>query len=690
MLTPNTLIHDRYLIARQVSGEGASAVYETIDIQTRAPIVLMQVLVSDGDDEGLPRHAEVEQAVQVLAGLRHPNLPVVRDSFVESESIFLAMELVPGEDLATILERDGKPFPVGQVLRWADQLLDALDYIHTLQPPLIHGDIRPQNLKLKPGDQIVLLGFGLARGAPLAEQAVSSGGTSQPVSFALPEQAQSAPADEHGDLFALAATLYYLLTSVLPVPATERAAAVAQGRSDPLTPLHMLNPLVPTAVNATLVQALALDPSQRPASAAALRAALEQPQEYVQPPSPSEQRRDTVVLPETTPAPSRRRGLVFAIAGAAALLFLLAILALRGSIFGDPAIAQQPTPQLPASSLAVVTTVPPTTTVETPTAAAPAVTARPPDPTATLQPAPQVSSVEPQTAFVGTLPLVLTLRGAALDQVHTARLIADGRTPIAATLQPDGASQLTLSVAALPEPLDGEVQYRLELDSVRLEAPTISLRDFVQRKVVQGVLARYTYTRRVASDATGPYTRMRADPNVDSRPAGPLRNDDGIEVLRDDVEGWYQVRVRSSGDPAQVHTTGWVERWLVDNQDMPAKPTPLAFAGRVYSAPTDAAVQCGTAFDSSIYGSVEDTNGRGISGARVRITSADGHNSYTVTTGRGGIYSVPGLGCTTWTVRLVSVPNAPNGIQANPVTVRNLNGGRFTSAEVRFKQQNGP
>jgi hypothetical protein len=125
--------------------------------------------------------------------------------------------------------------------------------------------------------------------------------------------------------------------------------------------------------------------------------------------------------------------------------------------------------------------------------------------------------------------------------------------------------------------------------------------------------------------------------------------------------------------------------WLVDNQDVPAKPAVLVFIGRVYSTPTDAAVQCGAAFDSSIYGSVEDANAHGISGARLRVTSADGRNNYNVTTGRGGVYTVPGLGCTTWTVRLISVPNTPNGFDATVVTVRNLNGGRFTSAEVRFK-----
>ena len=120
-----------------------------------------------------------------------------------------------------------------------------------------------------------------------------------------------------------------------------------------------------------------------------------------------------------------------------------------------------------------------------------------------------------------------------------------------------------------------------------------------------------------------------------------------------------------------------------------AAPTPdaLVFVGKVYSTPTDSAAQCGSSFESSIYGSVEDARGRGIAGAKLRITSGDGRNTFSVTTSKGGVYKLPGLGCTTWVVRLLGVPNAPGGIKANRVSVSNLNGGKFTAAEVRFKQQ---
>jgi hypothetical protein len=299
----------------------------------------------------------------------------------------------------------------------------------------------------------------------------------------------------------------------------------------------------------------------------------------------------------------------------------------------------------------------------------------------------RVASVEPTAAYAGAGPVQLLVRGTNLDRVRGVRLVAVGRPPIGASITAPGPEQLALQLAPLAEPLNGEVSFLLELDGVLMETPEILLRDFVARRRGAGVLAQYEYTNRVAGDAAGAYTRMRAEPNVGSAPVGQLRNGDVLEVRRNDVDGWYQVRVAASADTAQVGVVGWIERWLVDNQAAPTPaPTPqrLVFVGRVYSAPTDAAVRCGTSFQSSIYGGVENA-GRGIAGARVRVTSADGRNSYTVTTARGGIYSVPGLGCTTWTVSLLSVPNAPAGIQANRVVVRNLNGGRYTSAEVRFK-----
>jgi hypothetical protein len=670
MLARNQLIRNRYLIKWRLGGRD-SAVFEAFDLQTRVSVALKQATSGAIDSTAASRES-FERGARALWQLRHPNLPALLRHFVEGGCGFLVMELVPGDNLATLLARSYDPFPADRVQRWADQLLDALDYVQTLQPPLIHGDIDPQSIKLTPLDTVVLLGFSV----PSAAQPMRPATSAQYVS---PEQAAGAAPDERGDLFSLAATLYHIATGTPPTPAAERAKAVSDGKSDPLVSPRKLNSHIPAAMSAALMSALALDPAGRPASAAAMRAAIKSGAHIT----------------------LERRGLVRAIFGAAAVLLFVALLFGLG-VFGGSATAQRPTPGastpigvaaagLPTAAPKPEATAPPPATAPAPHLQATSLPS-PAPPAAT--PAPQAAGVEPQQTYTGTLPLQIVVRGTAMDQVETARLVAEGRAPIEAAIKSSSADMLTLSIGALPEPLGGEVSYQVELNGVPSKTSSIMLRDFLERKQVQGILAEYAYTNRVTQEGGAVSAPMRAEPTVDSQAIGQLRNGDEVEVLRADVDGWYAVRSRA-GDAGQAGVVGWIERWLVNNREVPATPTPApptpvpqpaVFAGRVYSAPTDRAVRCGTSFESSIYGSVED-GGKGISGARLRVTSADGRNTVNVTTGRGGVYNVPGLGCTTWTVRLLSVPNTPNGIRATAVTVRNLNGGRYTSAEVRFRLQ---
>ena len=135
------------------------AVYEAVDQRLDTTVALKETLFAD---ERLRK--QFEREARLLARLHHPALPRVSDHFSEDDGQFLVMQFIPGDDLSEMMTRKRSPFPANQVLTWADQLLDALDYLHTQDPQIVHRDIKPQNLKLTSRGQIILLDFGLAKG----------------------------------------------------------------------------------------------------------------------------------------------------------------------------------------------------------------------------------------------------------------------------------------------------------------------------------------------------------------------------------------------------------------------------------------------------------------------------------------------------------------------------------------------
>jgi eukaryotic-like serine/threonine-protein kinase len=271
MLDVNTQLQGRYQIIRPVGEGGMGAVYLARDLRLGSTVALKETFFTD---ETLRKAFERE--ARLLAGLRHSALPKVSDHFSEGAGQFLVMEFIPGEDLEELLKRRGSPFSPEEVLAWTDQLLDALDYLHTQDPPIIHRDIKPQNLKLTDRGHIVLLDFGLAKGAAAGMTRASSNMSifGYTPSYAPLEQIKGSGTDPRSDLYSLAATLYTLLTNATPADALTRATTVLDNHPDPLTPLCELNPGVPEAASTVLMRAMALSRDQRPASAADMRRAL--------------------------------------------------------------------------------------------------------------------------------------------------------------------------------------------------------------------------------------------------------------------------------------------------------------------------------------------------------------------------------------------------------------------------------
>lgn len=272
MLTPDTLVHDRYRVVALIGQGGMGAVYEAIDQRLRTRVALKQ---TTAPGEAMSRAFERE--AQILAGLRHPGLPRVIDYFLVEAGQFLVMEHIPGQDLGAALHERTEPFAAETVLAWADQILDALDFLHAQEPAVIHRDIKPQNLKLTPRGELVLLDFGLAKGSAALPATVATDAASlfgYTPQYAPLEQVQGSGTDARSDLYSLGATLYHLLTGQVPPDALARAGELLNGRADPVVPARELRPELSPALSGVLQQAMAVRPTERFQTARAMRRAL--------------------------------------------------------------------------------------------------------------------------------------------------------------------------------------------------------------------------------------------------------------------------------------------------------------------------------------------------------------------------------------------------------------------------------
>ena len=126
MLASGLVLQNRYRVIKQLGQGGMGAVYEAIDERLDTTIALKETLFAD---ERLRR--QFEREARLLARMHHPALPRVSDHFGEGDGQFLVMQYIAGDDLAQMMADKRGAFPPDQVLTWGDQLLDALDYLHT-------------------------------------------------------------------------------------------------------------------------------------------------------------------------------------------------------------------------------------------------------------------------------------------------------------------------------------------------------------------------------------------------------------------------------------------------------------------------------------------------------------------------------------------------------------------------------
>lgn len=263
-LEKDTLIHNRYRIVEILGQGGMGSVYRAIDENLGVSMALKENLFTTDE---YARQFRLEAVI--LANLRHPNLPRVSDHFVlGDQGQYLVMDFIEGEDLRYRMERLGM-LSEDDAVHIGAAICDALAYLHTRKPPILHRDIKPGNVKITPDGHIFLVDFGLAKVYQSASQATTTGARAMTPGYSPPEQYGTARTDPRTDIYSLGATLYAALSGVIPEDGLARAMDNAQ-----LTPLRKRNPKVSRKLAAAIEKAMAVDPIDRFQSAEEFKKAL--------------------------------------------------------------------------------------------------------------------------------------------------------------------------------------------------------------------------------------------------------------------------------------------------------------------------------------------------------------------------------------------------------------------------------
>lgn len=281
ILEPGAVLRQRYEILELVGQGGMGAVYKAADRRLEGRICAIKEVLPALTDSALSEDELDQMSEQfrteasILSRLDHPNLPKVSDYFAIGAREYLVMDYVAGRDLQEIVreaQKAGEMLKEQQVLVWASQLMDALEYLHEQTPPVVHRDVKPANIKVTPRGTVKLVDFGLVKVLHSDDSrtvtVVQGRGT---VAYTPLEQygGDTGFTDVRSDIYSLGATLYHLLAGVPPADAKERFL-----RPGVLVSLRQLNPQVSPRVERAIFQALAMHPNERPATIAEFRAIL--------------------------------------------------------------------------------------------------------------------------------------------------------------------------------------------------------------------------------------------------------------------------------------------------------------------------------------------------------------------------------------------------------------------------------
>ncbi len=210
----NEIVGGRYVVCDVIGKGGFSIVYRVKDMQTGIEYAMKNYFSSNpGNKKNLLEGLERE--LNVLKNTSHPNLPKIYDLIKENDYFFLIMEIVKGENLKSLVDKNG-PFNKKEIRHIMKQVCSGLYYLHSLEPPIVYRDLKPSNIVMNESGQVKLVDFGIAKRyskeIELSERAFGSRGFAAPEQFGDKRGISIYNTDIRTDIYGIGTTLYYLKT----------------------------------------------------------------------------------------------------------------------------------------------------------------------------------------------------------------------------------------------------------------------------------------------------------------------------------------------------------------------------------------------------------------------------------------------------------------------------------------------
>ena len=252
-LQTGQILDERYRIVKLIGQGGYGSVYRAWDMSLQRPCAVKENL--DSSQEAL---RQFEREALLLAEVRHPNLPRVIDNFsIAGQGQYLVMDFVDGQSLEEVLSQRGGPLTEQEVLPWMEQVCGALSYLHARRPPVIHRDIKPDNIIITPGGRAMLVDFGISKVYD-PHFRTTNGARAVTPGYSPPEQYGGETTDARSDIYALGAMVYTLLTGQKPPESVQRLA----GNDTMLAP-HYHNLQIAPRVEQAIQRAMEIDTQKR-------------------------------------------------------------------------------------------------------------------------------------------------------------------------------------------------------------------------------------------------------------------------------------------------------------------------------------------------------------------------------------------------------------------------------------------